>query len=98
MMRKRRNLCAMGPRAATRIFAGALALSLVRPSEAAAQSECGKYLSGGPNYPASGTLLGSQIETASIPIGFGFGFRLSFRVGTYRMDDHSHLHVICGFR
>jgi len=94
MMRKRRNSCAMGPRAAARIFAAGLALSLVQPSEAAAQSECGKYISGGPDYPASGTLLGSQ----TFSLDFGFGFRLAFSVGTYRMHDGSHLYVSCGFR
>ena len=94
MMRKRRNLCAMGPRAAARIFSGALALSIVQPSEAAAQSECGEYISGGPNYPATGTLLGSQ----TFSLNLGFGFRLTFSVGTYRMHDESRLHVSCGFQ
>ncbi|MDE2720317.1 hypothetical protein [Candidatus Palauibacter polyketidifaciens] len=93
MMRKKRNSCAMGPRAAARIFAGGLALSLVQPSEAAAQSACGKYISGGPDYPASGTLLGSQ----GFSFDLGFGFRLTFSVGTYRMHDGSNLHVSCGF-
>ncbi|MXX69284.1 MAG: hypothetical protein F4Y74_10025 [Gemmatimonadales bacterium] len=94
MMRKRRNSCAMGPRAAARIFLGGLALSLVQPSEAAAQSGCGKYISGGPGYPASGTLLGSR----TFSLDLGFGLRLTFGVGTYRMHDESDLHVSCGFR
>lgn len=93
-MRKRRNLSAVRPRAAAMIVAGALALSLVQPSEAAAQGGCGQYISGGPNNPASGMLVGSR----AFSLHFGFGFRLTFSVGTYRMDDASHLHYWCGFQ
>ena len=94
MMRKKRNLGTVWPRAAAWAFAGALALSLVQPSEAAAQSACGKYISGGPNYPASGTLLGSH----ELPLDFGFGLRLTLSIGTYRMHDDSHIYIPCGFQ
>lgn len=91
MMRKRRNLVAVGPRAAARIVAGALALSLAQPSEAAAQSGCEEYISGGPNS-VSGTLVGSQ--TSSFRFMF---FRLTFSIGTYRMDDGTNIYFWCGF-
>ena len=92
-MRKSRNLGVVGPRAAARILAGVLALSLMQPSEAAAQSECGEYISGGPDHPVTGQLMGSQ----KFSLDFGFGFRLTFSIGTYRMHDASHLYFWCGF-
>ncbi|WP_428278552.1 hypothetical protein [Candidatus Palauibacter sp.] len=94
MMRRRRNIGTPWPLAAARVLAGALALSLVQPSGATAQSGCGKYISGGPNYPASGILLGSH----AFPLDFGFGLRLTFSIGTYRMHDDSHIYVPCGFQ
>ncbi|MYG18720.1 MAG: hypothetical protein F4208_03925 [Gemmatimonadales bacterium] len=103
MMRTRRSARTAGPLAVAWVFAGALALSLAQPSEAAAQSECGEYISGGPNNPASGTLVGSSRVTLSLGAGAGVeglglnlglngGITVSFNVGTYRMhngDDRS---------
>ena len=94
MMRRRRDIGTAWPLAAARVFAGALALSLVQPSEAAAQSGCGKYISGGPKHPASGTLVGSH----DFSLNFGLGLRLTFSIGTYRMHDDSHIYVPCGFQ
>ncbi len=94
MMRStRRNRRAEWPLAMAWVFVGALALSLAQPSKAAAQSECAAYISGGPNYPASGTLVGSRTVTVFIP--FGFGIRLSFTFGTYGMHDGSRIEVPC---
>ena len=94
MMRStKRNRRAEWPLAVARVFVGALALSLAQPSEAAAQSECAPYISGGPNHPASGTLVGSRIVTAVIPLGLGI--RLSFTVGVYGMHDGSRISVPC---
>ena len=93
MMRStRRNRRAEWPLAVARVFVGALALSLAQPSEAAAQSECAPYISGGPNYPASGKLVGSRTVTVFIPFGF---LRLSLTVGEYGMHDGSRISVPC---
>ncbi len=94
MMRSTRgNRRAEWPLAVARVFLAALALSLAQPSEAAAQSECAAYISGGPNYPASGTLVGSRTITVFIPLGFGI--RLSFAFGQYDMHDGSRIYVPC---
>ncbi len=93
MMRStKRNRRAEWPLAVARVFVGALALSLAQPSEAAAQSECAPYISGGLNYPASGTLVGSRTVSVFIPFGF---IRLSFTFGKYDMHDGSSIYVPC---
>ncbi|WP_420614721.1 hypothetical protein [Candidatus Palauibacter sp.] len=106
MMRTRRSRRTAGPLAVAWVFAGALALSLAQPSEAAAQSECSEYISGGPNYPASGTLLGSQRVTLTIGgdagvdvnvLGFGVNssITVSFNVGAYDTGDDEPLRLRC---
>ncbi len=97
MMRTRSSGRTAWPVAVAWAFAGALALSLAQPSEAAAQSECGEYISGGPNNPMSGTLVGSQtvrINVGVIPV-FPFRLTLTFDAGVYRMDDGSIVYVRC---
>lgn len=94
-MRTRRNRGAVWPLAVATAFAAALALSLVQPSEAVAQSECGKYISGGPNYPSSGKLLGSLDIPFSFGVGYGVYFRWTIDVGAYRMHDGSIIYVRC---
>ena len=92
--------------AAAWAFAGALMLSLTLPSVAAAQSECGEYISGGPSNPASGVLLGTRLITqnlgGSISVsgggvsgGIGGGGTASFYVGVYLMDDGRRLAFRC---
>ncbi len=106
MMRTRRSRRTAGPLAVAWAFAGALALSLAQPSEAAAQSECSEYISGGPNFPASGTLVGSHRVTLNIGAGAGVeglglnlgvngGITVSFNVGVYRMHDDDHRSFRC---
>lgn len=97
-MRTRRNRGAVWPLAVATAFAGALALSLVQPSEAAAQNECGEYISGGPNYPASGNLVSFQMATISIAVGYGVSFRIRVTVGRYDMHDGSIIYVPCHFQ
>ncbi len=94
MMRStRRNRRAEWPLTVARVFVGALALSLAQPSEAAAQSECAAYISGGPNSQTSGTLVGTHTVTIVIP--FGWGVRLSLAFGRYDMHDGSSIYVPC---
>ncbi len=92
--------------AAAWAFAGALMLSLTLPSVAAAQSECGEYISGGPSNPASGALLGSRLITqnlgggANINVGVASGGisgggTATFYVGVYLMDDGRRRHFRC---
>ena len=96
----------VGPLAVAWVFAGALALALAQPSEAAAQSECAEYVSGGPNNPMSGTLLGSQRVTLTIGAGAGVeglglnlglngGITVSFNVGAYDTGDEEPLRLRC---
>ena len=98
MMRTRRSRKTAGPLAVAWVFAGALALSLAQPSEAAAQSECAEYISGGPNNPASGDLIGSKrvtltiggeagVDVEVVSLGVTGSVTETFNVGTYRMDD-----------
>ena len=83
--------------AAAWAFAGALMLSLTLPSVAAAQSECGEYISGGPSNPASGTLMGSRVITQNlgggvsvsgggVSGGISGGGTATFHVGVYWME------------
>ena len=106
MMRTRRNSRAASLLAVAGAFAGALAVSLAQPSEAAAQSECGEYISGGPRFPASGTLVGSRRVTLTFGGNAGVGggglsggingsITVSFNVGVYRMHDNSYRHLRC---
>lgn len=106
MMRTRRSRRTAGPLAVAWVFAGALALSLAQPSEAAAQSECAEYISGGRGYPASGTLIGSNRVTLNVAgnagvgagglnLGVNGGITVSFNVGIYRMHDDSHRSLRC---
>ena len=106
MMGTRRSRRATGPLAVAWVFAGALALSLAQPSEAAAQSECAEYISGGPGNPASGTLVGSNRVTLNIGAGAGVeglglnlglngGITVSFNVGIYRMHDGDYRRLRC---
>ncbi|MDE2943640.1 MAG: hypothetical protein OXT63_05460 [Gemmatimonadota bacterium] len=97
MMRTRRNRRATWPLAVAWAFAGALAVSLAQPSVAAAQSECAEYISGGPNNPASGELIGFQSVTISIGAAFGLsvGITATFNVGAYDMDGRSPMYVRC---
>lgn len=106
MMRTRRSRGTVGPLAVAWAFAGALALSLAQPSEAAAQSECGEYISGGRGNPASGTLVGSSRVTltfsgnagagaAGVNFGLNGGITVSFNVGTYLMHDGGHRSLRC---
>ena len=105
-MRTRRNSRAAWPLAVAWAFAGALALSLAQPSEAAAQSECAEYISGGRGNPASGTLVGSQRVTltiggnagagaAGLSLGVNGGITVSFNVGIYSMHDGDYRRLRC---
>lgn len=96
-MRMRRGRRTAWPLAVAWAFAGALAISLAQPAEVAAQSECAEYISGGPNNPASGTLIGSQSVTISLGAAFGLsvGITATFNVGAYNMDDRSTTYVRC---
>ena len=89
-MRTRRGRRTSWPLAVAWAFAGALAVSLAQPSEAAAQSECAPYISGGPSNPASGTLIGSRLVTVSGGISTGVTATVSstFYVGVYRMGNY----------
>lgn len=97
MMRTRRNSRAARSLAVAWAFAGALAIALAQPSEAAAQSECAEYISGGPNNPASGSLIGSQSVTISFGAAFGLsvGITATFNVGAYAMHDDTTIYVRC---
>ncbi len=79
------------------VFAGALMLSLVQPSAAAAQSECADMISGGPGNPAHGTLRGSQSVTLNFGVGAGVsvGFSVTFNVGSYSMTGGGTIRVRC---
>ena len=83
--------------AAAWAFAGALMLALALPSVAEAQSDCAPYISGGPDNPASGTLMGSQSVTLNFGVGAGvsLGFSVTFNLGVYRMDDDHPITVRC---
>ena len=106
MMRTRRNSRAAWPLAVAWAFAGALALSLANPSVAAAQSECSPYISGGPNNPMSGTLMGSKHITLTLGADVGAEGKIlrggisgsiteSFNVGVYDTGDEHPLEVRC---
>ena len=106
MMRTRRNSRAAWPLAVAWAFAGALALSLANPSVAAAQSECAPYISGGPNNPMSGTLMGSKRVTLTfgadagadgkvLSAGFRGSIAESFNVGVYNTGDEEPLRLRC---
>ncbi len=97
MMRTRRGRRTAWPLAVAWAFAGALAVSLAQPSQAAAQSECAEYISGGPDNPASGSLVGSQSVTISFGAAFGLsvGITATFDVGVYRMHDDTTEYVRC---
>lgn len=94
--RRSRNGAVRLPAAAW-AFAGALMLSLTLPSVAAAQSDCGEYISGGPNNPASGALLGTRLITQNLGGGINVsgggvsggisgGGTSTFYVGVYWME------------
>ncbi len=97
MMRTRRNSRAAWPLAVAWAFAGALALSLANPSVAAAQSECAPYISGGPDNPASGELVGYQIVSLNLGAVFGLsvGITATFNLGVYDMDGRPTTYVRC---
>jgi len=97
MMRTRRSRRTAWPLAVAWAFAGALAVSLAQPSVAAAQSECAEYISGGPNNPASGKLIGSQRVTISLGAAFGLsvGITATFNLGAYAMHDDTTEYVRC---
>lgn len=97
MMRTKRNRRRAGMLPVAWAFVGALALSFAQPSEAAAQSECAPYISGGPSTPASGTLVGSQSVTISVgaSVGLSVGITATFNVGVYDMDGRSPIYVRC---
>lgn len=90
MMRTSRGRRTAGPLAVAWVFAGALAVALAQPSEAAAQSECAEYISGGPSNPASGRLIGSRLVTVTGGVSTGITASVSsrFYVGVYWMGDH----------
>lgn len=94
--RRSRNGTVRLPAAAWAV-AGALMLSLTLPSVAAAQSECAEYISGGPNNPASGTLMGSASVTLSFGASAGLtaSFSTTFNVGVYDMDGRPPMYVRC---
>ena len=96
-MRTRRSGRTAWPLAVAWAFAVALVVSLAQPSEAAAQSECAEYISGGPNNPTNGTLVGSQSVTISFGASAGLTASISatFNVGVYRMHDGDSLYVRC---
>lgn len=97
-MRTRRGGRTAWPLAVAWAFAGALALSLAQPSAAAAQSECGPYISGGPNNPASGVLRGFSRVTLNFGVSAGVnaGFSMSFNVGVYDMEGRKDpIYVRC---
>ena len=106
MMRTRRNSRAAWPLAVAWAFAGALALSLAKPSVAAAQSECSEYISGGPSNPASGTLLGSRlikqnlggsvsVSGGGVSGGISGGGTATFYVGVYLMEGEGRQAFRC---
>ncbi len=97
MMRMRSSGRTAWPVAVAWAFAGALALSLAQPSEAAAQSECGEYISGGPNNPTNGSLVGSVSVTQTIGVSAGLvgTLTVTFNVGVYRMHDNETKLIRC---
>ena len=97
MMRTRRGRRTAWPLAVAWAFAGAMAVSLAQPSVAAAQSECAEYISGGPDNPASGELIGFQSVTVSFGAAFGLsvGITATFNVGAYDMDGRPPIYVRC---
>lgn len=106
MRRTRRGRRTAWPLAVAWAFAGALAVALSQPSEAAAQSECGEYISGGRSNPASGRLVGSQRITLTFGGNAGVGGKVlsggingsitvSFNVGVYRMHGGDYLRLRC---
>jgi len=96
-MRTRRGRRTAWPLAVAWAIAGALAISLAQPSVAAAQSECAEYISGGPDNPANGSLIGSQSVTISLGAAFGLsvGITATFNVGAYDMDGGPTIYVRC---
>ena len=97
MRRTRTGRKTAWPLAVAWAFMGALAISLAQPEAAAAQSECAQYISGGPNNPTNGSLVGYQSVTMSIGASFGVngGISATFYVGVYRMHDDETFYVRC---
>lgn len=97
MMRTRRGRTTAWPLAVAWAFAVALAVSLAQPTVAAAQSECGEYISGGPGNPTNGSLVGYQSVTISLGAAFGLsvGIKATFNVGAYLMHDDTTAYVRC---
>ncbi len=106
MMRTRRNSRAARSLAVAWAFAGALAIALAQPSEAAAQSECAEYISGGPNNPLSGHLIGSSRVTLTIGGNIGVDGKVlgagvngsitqSFNLGVYQVGRYETLELRC---
>ena len=78
-------------------LAGALMLSLAAPSIAAAQSDCADMISGGPDNPDRGTLVGSASVTLHFGVSAGVtgGFSMTFNVGSYSMTSGGTVRVRC---
>ena len=93
-MRTRRNRGGAWPLGVAWLLAGALALSLAQPSEAAAQDECAPYVTGGPDNPISGRLVGSHTATFSIRFWF-FRIPVSVTVGSYWTDSGHLVDIRC---
>lgn len=71
------------------LVATAVVCFLAYPGEAKAHDECAPYISGGPNNPRSGSLVGTR--TVSVTIGVNSGAVLTVTVtvtiGVYDMGD-----------
>lgn len=54
------------------LLAGLVAFVLLAvPAAVEAQSECGEYISGGPDNPITGALIGSQLRTVTTTVSLG---------------------------
>ena len=86
----------------TRRATGTAALALLfGASSAWATMECADYISGGPNSPLSGQLVGEQLVTEEFGFGVDAGVHaglkgtVEYRVGYYRLTTGKVIRVDC---